>query len=129
VSLWLTRKTFSYFARKSIEFSQAILDNMFRKGLEKVRLTSTQFFIYSTTTGCVVLMIGVFAKSILLVSDFALLVLMGAGVAFLQPSTAAISFCVFGSAAAYMHLVLNRKSKSLGQIGASQAVINGRKIK
>ena len=75
VSLWLTRKTFSYFARKSIEFSQAILDNIFRKSLEKVRLTSTHELIYSTTTGCDILMIGVFAQSIVLISDFALLVL------------------------------------------------------
>ena len=128
ISLWLTRKTFSYFARKSIEFSESILNNIFRNGVEKVRLTSSQELIYSTTSGCDILMIGVFAQSTVLISDLTLLVLMGAGVALLQPATAAISFIIFGSAAAYMHFVLNRKSKLLGQIGSSQAVINGRKI-
>ncbi len=128
ISLWLTRKTFAYFARKSIEFSQGILNNIFRKGIENVRLTSSQELIYSTTTGCDILMIGVFAQTTVLISDVTLLLLMGAGVAVLQPATAAISFIIFGSAAAYMHLVLNRKSKRLGQIGSSQAVINGKKI-
>jgi ABC-type multidrug transport system fused ATPase/permease subunit len=128
ISLWLTQKTFAYFARKSIEFSQAILNNIFSKRIENVRLTSSQELIYSTTTGCDILMIGVFAQTTVLISDVTLLVLMGAGVAVLQPATAAISFVIFGSAAAYMHLVLNRKSKRLGQIGSSQAVINGRKI-
>jgi ABC-type multidrug transport system fused ATPase/permease subunit len=128
VSLWLTRKTFAYFARKSIEFSQNILDDMFRKGVEKVRVTSSQELIYSTTSGCDILMIGVFAQTTVLISDITLLMLMGAGVAFLQPATAAISFVIFGSAAAYMHFGLNRKSKLLGQIGAGQAVVNGRKI-
>jgi ABC-type multidrug transport system fused ATPase/permease subunit len=128
ISLWLTRKTFAYFARKSIEFSESILNNIFRNGIEKVRLTSSQELIYSTTAGCDILMIGVFAQSTVLLSDITLLVLMGAGVAILQPATAAISFLIFGLAAAYMHFVLNKKSKILGQIGSSQAVINGRKI-
>jgi len=128
ISLWLTRRTFAYFARKSIEFSQMILDDIFLKGVEKVRTTSSQELIYSTTTGCDILMIGVFAQSTVLISDITLLILMGLGVAFLQPATAGISFLIFGSAAAYMHFGLNRKSKSLGRIGAGQAVINSRKI-
>jgi len=128
VSLWLTRKTFAYFARKSIEFSQIILDGLFRKSVDKVRTTSSHELIYSTTTGCDILMIGVFAQSTVLISDVTLLLLMGSGVAFLQPATAAISFVIFGTAAAYMHFGLNRKSKLLGQIGARNAVINNRRI-
>jgi ABC-type multidrug transport system fused ATPase/permease subunit len=53
---------------------------------------------------------------------------MGIGVFILQPATALVSIIIFGSAGAYMHLVLNKKSKLLGQSGAAQAVINGRKV-
>jgi len=128
ISLYLSRRTFLYFARKSILFSQSILQDTFRKGFESSRSTSTQGFIYSTTSGCDVLMIGVFAQSTVLVSDIALLIFMGIGVFILQPATALVSIIIFGSAGAYMHLVLNKKSKLLGQSGAAQAVINGRKV-
>jgi ABC-type multidrug transport system fused ATPase/permease subunit len=128
ISLYLSRRTFLYFARKSIFFSQSILKDTFRKGFESSRSTSTQGFIYSTTSGCDVLMIGVFAQSTVLVSDIALLIFMGIGVCILQPATALVSIMIFGSAGAYMHLVLNKKSKFLGQSGAAQAVINGRKV-
>lgn len=128
ISLYLSRRTFLYFARKSIVFSQSILQDTFRKGFERSRSTSTQGFIYSTTSGCDVLMIGVFAQSTVLVSDIALLIFMGIGVFILQPATALVSIIIFGSAGAYMHLVLNKKSKSLGQSGAAQAVVNGRKV-
>jgi len=128
ISLYLSRRTFLYFALKSILFSQSILQDTFRKGFESSRSTSTQGFIYSTTSGCDVLMIGVFAQSTVLVSDIALLIFMGIGVFILQPATALVSMMIFGSAGAYMHLVLNKKSKLLGQSGAAQAVINGRKV-
>ena len=128
ISLYLSRRTFLYFARKSILFSQSILQDTFRKGFERSRSTSTQGFIYSTTSGCDVLMIGVFAQSTVLISDIALLIFMGIGVFILQPATALVSIMIFGSAGAYMHLVLNKKSKLLGQSGAAQAVINGRKV-
>ena len=128
ISLYLSRRTFLYFAHKSILFSQSILRDTFRKGIEGSRSSSSQQLIYATTNGCDILMLGVFAQSIVLVSDIALLMFMGIGVAFLQPATAVVSILVFGSAAAYMHLVLNRKAKRLGQSGASQSVTNGRKI-
>ena len=128
ISLYLSRRTFLYFARKSIVFSESILQDTFQKGFERSRSISTQGFIYSTTSGCDVLMIGVFAQSTVLVSDIALLIFMGIGVFILQPATALVSIIIFGSAGAYMHLVLNKKSKSLGQSGAAQAVINGRKV-
>jgi ABC-type multidrug transport system fused ATPase/permease subunit len=128
ISLYLNRRTFLYFARKSILFSQSILHDTFRKGIEGSRSTSSQELIYATTIGCDILMLGVFAQGIILVSDITLLIFMGIGVAFLQPATAMVSIVVFGSAAAYMHLVLNKKAKRLGQSGAAQSVINGRKI-
>lgn len=128
ISLYLSKRTFLYFASKSITFSSKILSNIFQNGLEKLQKKSNQELIYSTTQGCDILMIGVFAQGTVLVSDIALLIVMGAGVAILQPETALVSFIIFGSAAAYMQLVLNKKSKRLGQIGANQGIINNRKI-
>jgi ABC-type multidrug transport system fused ATPase/permease subunit len=128
LSLYLSKKTFDYFASKSILFSSAILKNLFKDGLEKSQSKSTQEVIYATTTGCDLLLIGVLAQGTVLLSDLTLLVFMGSAVAFLQPATAIVSILIFGCAGAYMHFVLNAKSKTLGQIGASQAIVNGRKI-
>jgi ABC-type multidrug transport system fused ATPase/permease subunit len=128
ISLYLSKRTFLYFASKSITLSQRILSDLFKSGIERLQAKSNQDLIYSTTQGCDILMIGVFAQSTVLVSDVALLIVMGLGMAILQPATAILSLLIFGFAGAYMQLVLNKKSKKLGQIGASQAIINNRKL-
>ena len=113
ISLYLSKRTFLYFASKSITLSQRILSDLFKSGIERLQAKSNQDLIYSTTQGCDILMIGVFAQSTVLVSDVALLIVMGLGMAILQPATAILSLLIFGFAGAYMHLVHGSGSPGL----------------
>jgi ABC-type multidrug transport system fused ATPase/permease subunit len=122
ISLYLTRKTLFFFAHKSAQLSGKILAKMFEDGFQQSKTKSVQQIIYTTTTGCDILMIGAVAQSINLVSDIALLVIIGSGILIIQPTTAVISFAIFGLSGVIMHKVFNTRAKTLGKIGAHQGI-------
>jgi ABC-type multidrug transport system fused ATPase/permease subunit len=122
ISLYLSKKTFFYFARKSAELSGKIVSKIFDDGLQQVKTKSIQQIVFTTTAGCDILMIGAVAQSINLMSDIALLVIIGSGILVIQPTTAIISFVIFGMSGFIMHKVFNRKARVLGELGAQQTI-------
>ena len=63
ISLYLSKRILYFFARKSSELSAKIIRKIFQEGLEEVRKSSRQQILYTTTTGCDLLMIGVIHKA------------------------------------------------------------------
>ena len=122
ISLYLSKRILYFFARKSSELSAKIIRKIFQEGLEEVKKSSRQQILYTTTTGCDLLMIGVIAQGINLIADIALLILITFGILWIQPATAITAVLVFGIASLIMHKRFNQRARGLGSLGANQNV-------
>ena len=122
ISLYLSKRILYFFAKKSSELSAKIIRKIFQEGLEEVRKSSRQQILYTTTTGCDLLMIGVIAQGINLIADIALLILITFGILWIQPATAITAVLVFGIASLIMHKRFNKRARGLGSLGANQNV-------
>lgn len=116
LSIYFTRRTLFYFAGKAAQLSGRIIERLLSRDLLFLTRIPNQETIFATTLGCNILMVGIFAQAINLISDFALLLTLGVGIFLVQPSIALTSVLIFSFSAAIMHFFLNTRAQKLGQL-------------
>lgn len=128
LSVYFTRKTLFYFAREAAELSGRIIERLLARDILFINRRENQETIFATTLGCNLLMVGILAQAINLVSDIALLMTLGIGIFLVQPMIAISSILIFGFSAGIMHFFLNTRAQKLGRIDAELTVKSNSKL-
>ena len=128
LSVYFTRKTLFYFARKASNLSGRIIERLLSRDLLFLNKRENQETVFATTLGCNLLMVGILAQSINLVSDIALLITLGVGVFVIQPTIAISSIIIFGISAFIMHFFLNTRAQKLGRKDSLLSISSNSKI-
>ncbi len=115
VSLYLINKTLFFMARKGADISSNLISKLFTIPVSQLNQRSTQLTIYALTGGVNKIMVGVLGVGVALISDIALLFVMGVGLFFVDPVTACFSTLMFGLLALYLYSNLHKKIKRLGE--------------
>lgn len=115
LALYFMRRTLYFLGNRAATISEVMVTKLLSKPLQNFRQQSLQTNLYITTTGVNSLTIGVIGTSILIISDFALLVLMVAALAAVDPLLALCSLIIFGGVGLGLYKFMHVKAGQLGR--------------
>jgi len=113
VSIYFARRILYFLSNKAAELSIRMYDTTLSRSLLFIQRRSSQEYVYLFTIGANSLMIGVIGNFINLVSDVALLVILGSGLFAISPIIAIEVIFLFTSIAFVMYHILYKKSQKL----------------
>ena len=114
-SIVVTKRTFRFLAKKSVEVSAEILSKFTSQDLLGIQKKSSQQILYIVSTGIENIMTGILATTITIVSDCSLLLIIMLGLFILDPVIALGSLFLFGCVGYLLHKMMSQRSKQIGK--------------
>ena len=121
ISIFLTRRITFFLSRKSSAISDILLHKLVNQSLFEIRTRSLQENLYAVTAGVSIVAVDILTAGVMLVSDFALLVIMLVGLVVIDPIVAISTLVIFFSIAMTLNVLMSLRIK---KIGAAQARLN-----
>ena len=128
ISIFFSRKIIFFLSRRSALLSSNLLSRVLNQDFVDIRKSSMQQTLYSVTAGVDSIMLGVVGTSLMLVSDVALLVILGSGLFFVDSTITFLTFLTFSGVAFLMYRLLHLKSQKIGQKEAKLIIEANEKI-
>lgn len=114
LSLYFTRRILFFLAKQGAQLSFESTRRYFLLPLSKIQQKNAQEIIYALTSGMNQVTVGIIGASILLISDFALLLIMFGGLVIVDPVVAVSALTMFGLIGLLLYLKLSKKAQELG---------------
>jgi ABC-type multidrug transport system fused ATPase/permease subunit len=127
-SLYFNKKTIFFLGRRSALISANLTSSLFKKSFTEIKQQGSQKLIYSLTSGVNSITLGVLATSVGLIADFALLIVLLAGLLFVNPLMTMILLIVLSTVASVLYLTIKNKNKKLAILQAKYAINSSEKI-
>ena len=102
-------------SRRSAEISSRLITQVMAQPLSTLAKFNSQYIHYTLTTGTTSLTLGVFGNIVSISSDIALLVVLGIGIAFIDPLTASLTILIFGLIMLVMYFLTNARTQKISQ--------------
>jgi ABC-type multidrug transport system fused ATPase/permease subunit len=115
LSIIITRRTLFFLSRRSAEISSRLITQVMAQPLSTLNRFSTQYIHYTLTTGTRFLTLGVFGNIVSVSSDMALILVLGLGIAIIDPLTAILTLSIFGSILIYMYNLTNQRTQRISK--------------
>ena len=115
LSLFLVKKIMFFMARRAATLSADLIMRYFSISVSKINQRSAQNSIYALTDGVTTIMVGVIGVSVAVISDIALLVVMGIGLFLVDPITAISTALIFGLLAFFLYANMHETMRKLGE--------------
>jgi ABC-type multidrug transport system fused ATPase/permease subunit len=115
LSIFISRKSLFFFARKSAALSSKLTLRLLSRDLLFIQRRTSQETLFTLTTGCNLLYIGMMANIINLISDVFLLLVLSVMAIIFQPQVAILLFILFVSSSLILHFFLNKRARMLGR--------------
>jgi ABC-type multidrug transport system fused ATPase/permease subunit len=128
LSVYITRRSLFYFARKSAVLSSRLTRELLSKDLLFLRSRSSQETLFALSAGCNLIYVGVVANTVNLVSDIVLLVFLSIVGAIYQPIVAILLLLILLISSAALHFFLNKRARDLGVANAKFEIDANTKI-
>lgn len=127
-SVFFTRKILFFIGRRSALISGNLIRRLLMQDNLQVNSRTIQETIYATTTGVVSVTLGVVGTLVVMIADVSLLLVMAAGLLFVDPIVAASTFFLFSLVGLGLYKVMHRRAISLGKKDAELNVFSNEKI-
>jgi ABC-type branched-subunit amino acid transport system ATPase component len=114
LSIVVTRKILFFLSTRAAQTTQQLTNLLLQKPLLEIQNKSLQENIYIVTSGVNNLVLGVLGAITMLISDTLLLIFLLVALFIAEPSTAFISFILFGGVLYVLFALLQQKAKLLG---------------
>jgi ABC-type multidrug transport system fused ATPase/permease subunit len=114
LSLYLVRKTMYFLSYRSAEITKNLTAKLLRQPLQKIQERSMQQNVYALTGGVGNLTNQIVGTSILLISDLALVIVMLAGLFYVDPLISFLTVLIFGGVATSLYFSLHGRASKLG---------------
>jgi len=128
LSIFFTRRILVFLSRRGAKISSDLISKLLGQPLLKIQSRSIQETLFALTTGVSLITLQVLAVSVVLISDLALLVIMAIGLFLIDPTTAAVTFLMFGFIGYFLYKFMDTKVGSLGQASTSLIIKCNEKI-
>lgn len=115
-SMYFIRRTFHFLSIRGAQISTILNSKLFAQDMVRVQERSSQETLYALTTGVNALSIGVIGAAVNLVSDITLLVIIGAGLFYVDTTMAFSTFILFGFIALSLYFFMKKKAEKLSRI-------------
>lgn len=114
LSIFFTRRIIFFLSYKAAEISSNLIFNLLSKSLISVQEKTTMATQFAVTRGVDIMMVQVIGTCVVLVADVSLLLVMGAGLLYADPTTAIGGLILFAIAGLILHQVLQVRAGKLG---------------
>ena len=128
ISIVFTRRALFFLSRRGARLSEELSARLFAHSLLKIQEKSIQDTLYALTNGVTTVTLGVLGSSVIVVSDFALMIVIGTGLFLIDPAIAISTLLLFSLIAFSMHRLMSVRAHSLGTLNASQTIKSNEKI-
>lgn len=114
LSIYFSRLTMFFLSRRGAIVSARLMKQLLAQPLLVIQERSTQETLYAITYGVASITLGVLATFVTLVSDASLLIIMAVGLFAVDPTTAAITFLIYGLVAYLLYALMHKRARRLG---------------
>lgn len=121
LSIFFTRRVLFFLTRRGAIISSNLISRLLSQQLLTIQARTHQEILFAVTTGVSIITIYVLATSIILVSDISLLILMSAGLIFLDTTTAIGTIIFFLLICFSMYRLLHLQA---GKLGVQNSLMN-----
>lgn len=128
ISIFFTRKTLFFLSRRGAYISSTLISQLLSQSFMKIQEKTTQQTLYTTTEGVMKITLGILGQTVVLISDIAILVVIGVGLFLLDPSIAISSLAIFGGVSLFLYRVMHKSARLLGIREANLTVKSSEKI-
>lgn len=115
LSVIITRRTLFFLSRRSAEISSRLITQVMAQPLSTLSKFNSQYIHYTLTTGTTSLTLGVFGNVVSISSDMALLIVLGLGIAIIDPLTASLTILIFGLIMLVVYFLTNARTQRISQ--------------
>ena len=128
LTVLITKTTFRFLSNRGAEVSSQLVKGLLGKPILFIQSKSTQELLYGVTNGVMTLVIGVIATLTNLISDAALLLILGVAMYVVDPIIALSTLCIFGAVSLILYKALHEKARMLGQKDSQLQIRGNSKI-
>lgn len=114
ITAWLSRKIIFFVQREAASTTNSLLAGLFSSSYEFIKEKSIQERIFATTIGVNGLIVGVIGALFLIFADVVLLVVLIAGLIYLDPVSGSIITLIFILIALFLNRVFHERAAQLG---------------
>jgi len=127
-SAYFNKKIFEYLAYKSADIGTRLVRRIFSQNIKYMQKKSHQVILYNISSGVDVIVIGIVATGISIITDILMLLIILIGIIIIDPAIALFSFSLFTLILYFMHVQLNSKAKTLGEINYVNIVNHNNRV-
>lgn len=122
------RKTVFFLSRRSAIISSRLVARVLSQSLVQMQQKSMQQSLFSVTNGVDIITMGILNTSIIMISDIALLIILSAGLFFVDPIIAFSTFFVFGAVGLILYKLMEVRAREIGQEQTRLAIKSNERI-
>lgn len=126
-SIIFTRRILGFLANRGAQVAGDLITKLLTQDITKVQQRTTQETVYLLTSGVNAITIGIIGVIANLVSDISLLMILSAGMIFVDPEIAVSTFFVFGFIAYLIYKLINQKVLKMGEENARLSIESNEK--
>lgn len=126
-SIIFTRRILGFLANRGAQVAGDLISKLLTQDITKVQQKTTQETVYLLTSGVNAITIGIIGVIANLVSDISLLMILSAGMIFVDPEIAVSTFVVFGFIAYLIYKLINQKVLRMGEANARLSIESNEK--
>jgi len=127
-SLYLNKRVLFYLGRRGAAITANLTANLFKRSYIDIKKQGSQNLIYSLTSGVNGITTGVLGSSVALIADTSLLIILVAGLFFVNAFMTAVLLLSLSLVATIMYLFIRNKNKTLAVLSTKHGIDASNKI-
>jgi ABC-type multidrug transport system fused ATPase/permease subunit len=127
-SVFLTRKTFFFLARRGAYISSLLVSKLLTQSILVIQQRTSQMTVYSLTSGVDAIVLRILGPLVAMVSDVTILLVMAIGLFVVDPRTAVSAIVMFGLVGFASYRLMHKRAKEIGELNSQMEVKSHEKI-
>jgi ATP-binding cassette, subfamily B, bacterial PglK len=128
ISIFFTRRILFFLSNRGAQISADLVSKLLSQSLIEIQRRTSQESLFALTRGVEYVTLQILAPSIVLVSDVALLIIMGIGLFYIDPLTALGTILIFLVIGYLLYRLMHVRAGSLGISSSELNIISNEKI-
>ena len=128
ISIFFTRRILFFLSNRGAAISANLVSRLLSQSLITIQKRTSQETLFAVTRGVEYVTLQILAPAIVLVSDVALLMVMGVGLFIVDPITAVLTFIVFIGIGYLLYRFMHVKASKLGMRSSELNILSNEKI-
>lgn len=128
ISIFFTRRILFFLSNRGAQISANLVSRLLSRSLIEIQSRTSQETLFAVTRGVEFVTLQILAPAIVLVSDVALLFIMGIGLFSIDPLTAIATFLVFFIIGYVLYRFMHVRAGTLGARSSKLNIISNEKI-